>query len=156
MYSLVALKKAVKNSVEAEGMRRSHVRDGVAVVRYLNWLEQNVDYGNVTELFAAEKLQQFRSEQMNFVDLSFSTISAFGPNGALAHYEPTPEQNALITRNSIYLVDSGGQYLDGTTDVTRSIHLGTPTAFQKECFTRVLKGYLSLGSATFPPKTSGK
>ncbi|XP_055587081.1 xaa-Pro aminopeptidase ApepP-like [Uranotaenia lowii] len=155
VYSIVASKKAVKNSVEAEGMRKAHIRDGAALVRYLHWLEKNVDSNNVTELSGAAKLREFRSVQENFVDLSFTAISSFGPNGAIVHYSPTEETDTLITRDSIYLIDSGGQYLDGTTDVTRSVHMGTPTSFQKEAFTRVLKGFLSLGSAVFPTKTSG-
>uniref|UniRef100_A0A182SYS8 Peptidase M24 domain-containing protein n=1 Tax=Anopheles maculatus TaxID=74869 RepID=A0A182SYS8_9DIPT len=90
-----------------------------------------------------------------FVDLSFTAISAFGPNGAIVHYSPNEETDLPITRDGIYLIDSGGQYLDGTTDVTRSVHLGEPTDFQRECFTRVLKGFLSLGSAVFPVRASG-
>ncbi|XP_050067601.1 xaa-Pro aminopeptidase ApepP-like [Anopheles maculipalpis] len=154
-YSVVAKMKAVKNAVEAAGMRRAHIRDGAAVIRYLNWLEQTVDGGNVTELSGAAKLHQFRSEQDMFVDLSFTAISAFGPNGAIVHYSPNEETDLPITRDGIYLIDSGGQYLDGTTDVTRSVHLGEPTDFQRECFTRVLKGFLSLGSAVFPVRASG-
>lgn len=155
LYSIVASMKAVKNAVEAEGMRKAHVRDGAAVVRYLHWLEENVDSENITELSGAAKLREFRSMQENFVDLSFTAISAFGPNGAIVHYSPTEETDTLITRDNIYLIDSGGQYFDGTTDITRSVHMGEPTAFQKEAFTRVLKGFLSLGSAVFPTKTSG-
>uniref|UniRef100_A0A182QFQ7 Xaa-Pro aminopeptidase n=1 Tax=Anopheles farauti TaxID=69004 RepID=A0A182QFQ7_9DIPT len=155
VYSVVAKMKAVKNEVEAYGMRRAHVRDGAAVVRYLHWLEKAVDGGNVTELSGAAQLREFRSQQDMFVDLSFTAISAFGPNGAIVHYSPTDETDRVITRDGIYLIDSGGQYLDGTTDVTRSVHLGEPTAFQRECFTRVLKGFLSLASAVFPAKASG-
>uniref|UniRef100_A0AAG5DP99 Aminopeptidase P N-terminal domain-containing protein n=1 Tax=Anopheles atroparvus TaxID=41427 RepID=A0AAG5DP99_ANOAO len=155
VYSVVAKMKAVKNPTEAAGMRRAHVRDGAAVVRYLHWLETVVDGGNVTELTGAAKLQQFRSEQDLFVDLSFTAISAFGPNGAIVHYSPTEETDLPITRDGIYLIDSGGQYLDGTTDVTRSVHLGVPSAFQRECFTRVLKGFLSVASAVFPVRASG-
>ncbi|XP_053699120.1 xaa-Pro aminopeptidase ApepP-like [Sabethes cyaneus] len=154
-YSIVATKRAVKNAIEAEGMRKAHIRDGAAVVRYLHWLEENVDSENITELSGAMKLREFRSVQENFVGLSFTAISAFGTNAAIVHYSPTEETDTLITRDNIYLIDSGGQYWDGTTDVTRSVHMGEPTAFQKEAFTRVLKGFLSLGSAVFPPKTSG-
>lgn len=155
LYSIIASKKAVKNSVEAEGMRKAHVRDGTAVVRYLHWLEENVDSNNITELSGAAKLREFRSVQENFVDLSFTAISAFGSNAAIVHYSPTEETDTLITRDNIYLIDSGGQYWDGTTDITRSVHMGIPTAFQKEAFTRVLKGFLSLVTAIFPNKTSG-
>ncbi|XP_065081574.1 xaa-Pro aminopeptidase ApepP-like [Ochlerotatus camptorhynchus] len=154
VYSIVATTKAVKNSVEAEGMRKAHIRDGAAVVRYLHWLEENITE-NITELSGAAQLREFRSMQENFVDLSFTAISAFGPNGAIVHYSPTEETDTLITRDNVYLIDSGGQYWDGTTDITRSVHMGEPTAFQKEAFTRVLKGFLSLGSAVFPTKTSG-
>ncbi|XP_055632957.1 xaa-Pro aminopeptidase ApepP-like [Toxorhynchites rutilus septentrionalis] len=155
VYSIVANRKAVKNAVEAEGMRRTHIRDGAAIIRYLHWLEENVDSGNVTELSGAAKLAEFRSVQENFVDLSFTAISAFGSNGAIVHYSPTEETDTLITRDSVYLIDSGGQYFDGTTDTTRSVHMGEPTDFQKEAFTRVLKGFLSFGAAVFPNKTSG-
>lgn len=155
LYSIVATNRAVKNPVEAEGMRRAHIRDGAAVVRYLHWLEENVDLGNVTELSGAMQLRDFRSVQENYVGLSFEAISAFGTNAAIVHYSPTEETDTPITRDNIYLIDSGGQYWDGTTDVTRSVHMGEPTAFQKEAFTRVLKGFLSLGSSVFPPKTSG-
>ncbi|XP_055523640.1 xaa-Pro aminopeptidase ApepP-like [Wyeomyia smithii] len=155
LYSIVATKRAVKNAVEAEGMRKAHIRDGAAVIRYLHWLEENVDSENVTELSGAMKLREFRSLQENYVGLSFTAISAFGTNAAIVHYSPTEETDTLITRDNIYLIDSGGQYWDGTTDVTRSVHMGEPTAFQKEAFTRVLKGFLSLGSTVFPPKTSG-
>ncbi|XP_062547099.1 xaa-Pro aminopeptidase ApepP-like [Armigeres subalbatus] len=155
VYSLVAKMKAVKNDVEAVGMREAHLRDGTAVVRYLHWLEENVDSGNITEMSGAAKLREFRSMQEHFVDLSFTSISSFGSNGAIVHYTPTEETDKLITRDSIYLIDSGGQYYDGTTDITRSVHMGEPTAFQKEAYTRVLQGFLSLGSAVFPPLTSG-
>ncbi|EAA06322.4 AGAP000476-PA [Anopheles gambiae str. PEST] len=154
-YSPVAKLKAVKNAVEAAGMRRAHVRDGAAVVRYLHWLEQSVDGGNVTELSGAAQLHDFRRQQDLFVDLSFAAISAFGPNGAIVHYSPSEDTDRPITRDGIYLIDSGGQYLDGTTDVTRSVHLGEPTAFQRECFTRVLKGFLSVAAAVFPVRASG-
>ncbi|XP_053678694.1 xaa-Pro aminopeptidase ApepP-like [Anopheles nili] len=155
LYSPVAQLKAIKNAVEAFGMRRAHIRDGAAVVRYLHWLEQQVDEGNVTELSGAAQLREFRSQQDLFVDLSFTAISAFGPNGAIVHYSPTEDTDLQITRDGIYLIDSGGQYLDGTTDVTRSVHLGEPTAFQRECFTRVLKGFLGVASAVFPARASG-
>ncbi|XP_058063091.1 xaa-Pro aminopeptidase ApepP-like [Anopheles bellator] len=157
-YSVVAKLKAVKNAVEAAGMQRAHVRDGAAVVRYLAWLETTVGAGdgeNVTELSGAAQLHAFRMQQNLFVDLSFTAISAFGPNSAIVHYSPSTDTDLPITQDGIYLIDSGAQYLDGTTDVTRTVALGQPTAFQRECFTRVLKGFLSLGSAVFPTHASG-
>lgn len=100
---------------------------------------------NVTELSAADKLEELRSQQENYVSLSFDTISASGPNGAIIHYKPTPESSIPVTSNDMFLLDSGSQYLDGTTDVTRTVHFGQPSEYQKECYTRVLKG--NLGTA---------
>lgn len=158
--SPVALKKAVKNSVEAEGLKQAHIRDGVAVSRYLHWLEKVIigEKQKVTEASGARQLENFRSEMEHYVGLSFETISSVGPNGAIIHYQPSPEgsENDLqITTDAMYLCDSGAQYLDGTTDITRTIHLGTPTDYEKNCFTRVLKGQLQLGSAVFPEKIQG-
>lgn len=153
--SPVPLMKAVKNTEELEGMFRCHVRDGIALSEFFSWLEKEVPRGNVTELHAAAKLEEFRSQQQNYVSLSFDTISASGPNGAIIHYKPTPESNRAITVNDMFLLDSGSQYLEGTTDVTRTVHMGTPTEYQKECYTRVLKGNLALAMSHFPNKTTG-
>lgn len=106
----------------------------------------------VTEISAADRLAAFRTEQADFVGLSFATISSSGPNGAIIHYHPSPESDRPITDHELYLCDSGGQYKDGTTDVTRTLHFGTPTDFERQCFTRVLKGQISLATCLFPYK----
>jgi Xaa-Pro aminopeptidase len=161
--SPLRLPKAIKNDTELSGMRDCHVRDAAAVTRYLHWLEQvaagtNTDdmtLDKLNEVNAADKLEQLRSEQKLYVGLSFETISASGANGGIIHYAPTPEKAAAIDMKHMYLCDSGGQYRDGTTDITRTIHLGTPTDFERECFTRVLRGHIGLAMARFPHGTAG-
>ena len=108
--------------------------------------------GTVTEIIGSDKLASFRAEMENFVGLSFDTISSVGPNAAIIHYKATPETSRSLTTDEIYLVDSGGQYKDGTTDVTRTLHFGSPKPFEKECFTRVLKGQIKVATAVFPNK----
>ncbi|XP_034989028.2 xaa-Pro aminopeptidase 1 [Zootoca vivipara] len=154
-YTPICIAKAVKNAAESEGMRRAHIKDAVALCELFNWLEKEVPKGNITEITAADKAEEFRSQQENFVDLSFATISSTGPNGAIIHYKPTPETNRTLSMNEIYLLDSGAQYRDGTTDVTRTMHFGTPTAYEKECFTYVLKGHIAVSAAIFPNGTKG-
>lgn len=151
----IALMKAVKNPTERKGMRNAHIRDAAAVCCYFSWLEKHIYNETITEISGAKKLEEFRSLQTDFRGLSFGTISAVGPHGAIIHYHPEPESDIPITTDTLYLCDSGGQYLDGTTDITRTIHLGNPTEFEKECFTRVLKGQLQMGSAVFPSKIKG-
>ncbi|CAD7091432.1 unnamed protein product [Hermetia illucens] len=151
--SIVAKMKAVKNSVEAQGIRNAHIRDGLALVRYLHWLDLSIDTNNITEISGAAKLATFRSEEKYFKGLSFETASAVGANAALAHYDPSEDTDKQITRKEIYLVDSGGQYLDGTTDVTRTMHFGTPTDYEKQCFTRVLKGFIAFVTSVVPTNT---
>ncbi|KAL5284448.1 XPNPEP1.2 family protein [Megaselia abdita] len=151
--NIIADMKAVKNSVEAEGLEQAHIRDGYAVVRYLHWLDATIDMQNVTEISGAEKLSQFRRQLENYRGPSFETISCVGPHAAMAHFSPTPETATQITRDEIYLVDSGGQYWDGTTDITRTVHFGDPTSEEVECFTRVLKGFIALATSVFPRKT---
>lgn len=149
--------KAIKNDVEAQGMRNCHVRDGVALVQYFAWLENEVqNKRTVTEISGAKKLEEFRKTKENFKGLSFGTISGSGPNGSIIHYSPSAETDRNITDTEIYLCDSGAQYLDGTTDVTRTWHFGTPTEYEKECFTRVLKGQMQMGSLIFPNKVKGR
>lgn len=109
-YSPIARLKAVKNNVEAQGLRNCHVRDGVAVIRYLHWLNVTIGSETITEISGATRLQQFRSEQEHFKGLSFGSISGFGPNAAVVHYSPTQETNLEITTEGVYLIDSGGQY----------------------------------------------
>ena len=155
------LPKARKNEAELEGTRAAHRRDGAALCRFLAWLDREAPAraGNgaapVTEAEAAERLHDFRREGEHFRDLSFDTISGAGSNGAIVHYRFTDESNRPLGLGELYLVDSGAQYLDGTTDVTRTVPIGEPTLEMRERFTRVLKGHIALGTARFPKGTSG-
>ncbi|MDZ3832116.1 MAG: aminopeptidase P family protein [Sphingopyxis sp.] len=149
------LPKAIKNAVELDGTRAAHVRDGVAVARFLKWMEDVAPQGGLDELGAAAKLKAFREESGALVDLSFDTISAAGPNGALPHYKVDETTNRAIETGTLYLVDSGGQYADGTTDITRTIAIGRPTAEMRRRFTQVLKGHIALAMARFPTGTRG-
>ncbi|XP_012605880.1 xaa-Pro aminopeptidase 2 [Microcebus murinus] len=155
-YSPVMVTKAVKNSKEQALLKASHVRDAVAVIRYLVWLEKNVPKGTVDEFSGAEMVDKFRGEEEFSSGPSFETISASGLNAALAHYSPTKELNRKLSTDEMYLLDSGGQYWDGTTDITRTVHWGTPSAFQKEAYTRVLIGNIDLSRLVFPAPTSGR
>jgi Xaa-Pro aminopeptidase len=151
------LPKAMKNPVEQAGHRAAQARDGAALTRFLHWMSQEAYRGELTELDAAAKLHEFRQATGMLKDLSFDTISAAGPNGASPHYKVDEKSNRRIDQNSIYLVDSGGQYLDGTTDVTRTIWVGPggPTSEMKDRFTRVLKGHIAIAQAVFPEGTRG-
>ena len=152
----VLLPKAQKNEVELNGMRSCHIRDGSAVSRYLAWIEQEVTAGNLhDEGQLADQLEHFRRELSNIQDLSFDTISAAGANGAMCHYNHMNGTPALLEMNNLYLVDSGGQYLDGTTDITRTVVIGEPSDEHKKMFTLVLKGHIALATAVFPRGTSG-
>ncbi len=147
------LPKACKNPVEIAGARAAHRRDGIALTRFLHWLSTSID--EIDEIQAAERLAQFRAETSLLQDISFDTISAAGANGAIVHYQATLQTNKKLQPGSLYLVDSGGQYLDGTTDVTRTIAIGTPSAEQKKQFTRVLKGHIRIATCRFPKGTTG-
>lgn len=149
--------KAVKNEVELEGMRNCHIRDGAALTEYFAWLENELvnKKAKLDEVEAADKLEQIRSKNEHFVGLSFDTISSTGPNAAVIHYKPEKGSCSIIDPDAIYLCDSGAQYLDGTTDTTRTFHFGTPTAMEKKAFTLVLKGVIALDTAIFPKGTSG-
>ncbi|KAI9314514.1 peptidase M24, structural domain-containing protein [Dichotomocladium elegans] len=148
--------KAIKNETELAGMRNCHKRDAAALVRYFAWLEKELKAGvKLDEVEGADRLEKFRSEQADYVGLSFDTISSTGPNGAIIHYSPEKETCKVIDIDQIYLCDSGGQYKDGTTDVTRTYHFGTPTAYEKRCFTRVLQGHIAVDSVVFPKGTTG-
>jgi Xaa-Pro aminopeptidase len=149
------LPKALKNPVEAMGARQAHIQDGLAVTRFLAWLSHVVLTDTITERDAAEKLLSFRKQSPLFRGTSFGTISGAGPNGAIVHYRASPETNRALDLNSLYLIDSGGQYLNGTTDITRTIAIGTPTPEQQDRFTRVLKGHIALATAVFPIGTTG-
>jgi Xaa-Pro aminopeptidase len=147
--------KACKNEIEIEGMRASHRRDGAALTRFLAWLAAEAPKGGLGEIAAADKLRALRFEGEHITDLSFRTISGSGPNGAIVHYSVTPESDRTLGAGELYLVDSGGQYLDGTTDVTRTVAIGEPTAEMRDRFSRVLKGHIALASARFPDGTTG-
>ena len=151
----IAMFKAIKNEVQIAGIRQAMVRDGVALVRFFRWLDSNIDLGTATEISAAQQLRAFRAEQNLFVDESFGTICGYNEHGAIVHYSATPESNALIRRKGFLLVDSGAQYLDGTTDITRTISLGTLTPQQKRDYTLVLKGHIALSRCQFPEGTRG-
>ncbi len=148
--------KSVKNGVELKGFRDCLVIDGVAMVKFFKWLKQAVPDGGITEISAADKLEEFRRIGDKFVGLSFTTISGYGEHGAIIHYDPTPETDVPIKPEGIYLLDSGGQYMNGTTDITRTVAMGEPTEDQKEMFTRVLKGHIDLARIKFPVGFSGK
>ncbi len=153
--SPIALLKSCKNKVQVEGVRQAMVRDGVALVRFFRWLDENIDHGHVTEITVAEKLYEFRAQQELFMGESFSTIAGFNAHGAIVHYSATPESNVTITREGFFLVDSGAQYLDGTTDITRTVALGPLNSQQKRDFTLVLKGHIALATCHFPQGTRG-
>uniref|UniRef100_A0A3Q2X9V8 X-prolyl aminopeptidase (aminopeptidase P) 1, soluble n=1 Tax=Hippocampus comes TaxID=109280 RepID=A0A3Q2X9V8_HIPCM len=154
-YTPLCLAKAVKNTTEIQGMKTAHIKDAVALCDLFAWLEKEIPKGTVTEISAADKAEELRSQQKHFVGLSFPTISSVGPNAAIIHYRPLPETNRTLTVNEVYLIDSGAQYIDGTTDVTRTVHFGTPSAYEKECFTYVLKGHIAVSAAVFPNGTKG-
>ena len=155
--SPVAAWRALKNPVEREGMRRAHVLDGVAMVRFMAWLERSMAEGrtDITEMEADRQLTALRSEHPDFLGLSFETIAAYGPHGAIVHYEATPETDARLEPHGLLLLDSGGQYTCGTTDITRTVALGTPTPEERRVYTLVLKGHLQLAHAIFPDGTTG-
>ena len=147
--------KSIKNEVEMTGVRRAMVKDGVALTKFFKWLEENVDSEVLTEVTVDNKLYEFRSQQENFIGESFGTIAGYGPHGAIVHYSATEESASTLKPEGIFLLDSGGQYLDGTTDITRTVALGKVTAQQKTDFTLVMKGHIALGTAIFPTGTRG-
>jgi Xaa-Pro aminopeptidase len=147
--------KSIKNEVEMAGVRRAMVKDGVALTKFFKWLEENVVSGKLTEVSVDKKLYQCRKEQENFIGESFGTIAGYGPHGAIVHYSATEESASVLKPEGIFLLDSGGQYLDGTTDITRTVALGKVTEQQKTDFTLVLKGHIALGTAVFPTGTRG-
>ncbi|HEX7823078.1 MAG TPA: aminopeptidase P family protein [Sphingobium sp.] len=149
------LPKAIKNSVEITGHKAAQARDGAALSRFLHWLSVEGPKGTQTEMSAADRLYEFRAEGGLLVDLSFDTIAGSGPNGAVVHYRAEEKTNRPVESGTLLLVDSGGQYRDGTTDVTRTVAIGTPTPEMVRNFTLVLKGHIALASATFPRGTKG-
>jgi len=148
--------KAIKNPVEIAGTRAAHVRDGAALSRFLHWLHVEAPTGTVTELDADAKLLSLRQEANLFREESFPAITGAGPNGAIIHYRSTPETNRPLKVGELFLIDSGGQYLDGTTDVTRTVAVGAAGSEERERFTRVLKGHIALATARFPAGTTGR
>lgn len=155
MREPVVLAKAIKNPVEIAGHKAAQARDGAALSKFLRWLSVEAPKGGQTEISAQERLLAFRNETGLLEDLSFDTISGAGPNGAVVHYKVSEETNRPLEMNSLYLVDSGGQYRDGTTDVTRTVAVGEPTQEMRDRFTRVLKGHVALACAVFPAGTRG-
>jgi Xaa-Pro aminopeptidase len=151
----VVLAKALKNPQEIAGHRAASIRDGAALARFLRWIEAEAPSGMQTELSAAAKLLEFRQATGELRDTAFDTISATGANGALPHYHVTEASNAPIVPGQLYLVDSGGQYADGTTDVTRVVPVGDPLPEMRDRFTRVLKGHIAIATAVFPDGTLG-
>ncbi len=155
-----SLPKARKNATELAGARRAHLRDGAAMVRFLAWLDGAASAGAIDEIAAADKLAEFRADTARrdgseLIDLSFDTISGAGPNGAIVHYRVTPRTALKLAPDTLYLTDSGAQYRDGTTDITRTVAIGTPSAEMRDRFTRVLKGHIAIATAVFPVGTSG-
>ena len=151
----VVLPKAIKNETEIAGSRAAHLRDGAALTRFLHWLSVEAPKGGLDEIAAADLLEAFRRDMPELKDLSFPTISGAGPNGAVVHYRVDEASNRPIELNSLYLVDSGAHFEDGTTDVTRTIAVGKPTAEMRDRYTRVLKGHIALDRAIFPAGTRG-
>jgi Xaa-Pro aminopeptidase len=151
----IALMKAVKNPVEIDGAHAAHRRDGVAMLRFLAWFDREAPSGKLTEIDAVAALETFRRETGALKDVSFPTIAGAGPNGAIVHYRVTRASNRRILPGELFLVDSGAQYEDGTTDVTRTIAVGTPSQEMRENFTRVLRGHIALARAVFPDGTTG-
>jgi Xaa-Pro aminopeptidase len=150
----IALMKAVKNPVEIAGARAAHARDGAAMVRFLAWFERAAATGRLTEIEAVEALESFRRDTGKLKDISFPTIAGAGPDGAIVHYRVTHKSNRIISPG-LFLVDSGAQYEDGTTDITRALAVGEPTQEMRERFTRVLKGHIAIARAVFPDGATG-
>jgi len=151
----ISLMKAVKNHAEIAGARAAHKRDGVAMARFLAWLEREAPTGGVTEIDAVEALESFRRDSGLLKEISFPTIAGSGPNGAIVHYRVTRASNRTIGNNELFLIDSGAQYEDGTTDITRTVAVGAPSDEMRDRFTRVLKGHIAIATAVFPENTSG-
>jgi len=145
----IMLRKAIKNEIEISNERYAHIKDGIAITKFLYWLSQNVENKNITEISAAEKLELLRQQQENYQGPSFAPIFAYGAHGAIVHYSANEESNAVIAGNGLLLMDTGGHYLDGSTDITRTIAIGKVTAQQKSHYTAVLRGNLNLAAAKF-------
>jgi Xaa-Pro aminopeptidase len=151
----ITLMKAVKNRTEMDGARAAHKRDGAAMARFLAWFDQEAPAGKLTEIEAASALETFRRETGKLKDISFPSIAGAGPNGAIVHYRVTQSSNRKIGKGELFLIDSGAQYEDGTTDITRTLAVGSPTAEMRDRFTRVLRGHIAIATAIFPENTTG-
>jgi Xaa-Pro aminopeptidase len=149
------LPKAIKNPAEIAGQKAAQTRDGAAIVRFLHWIDQEAPKGEVDELKASDHLESLRRQNPELRDLSFDSISGAGPNGAIVHYRSSDKTNRKLEPGTLYLIDSGGQYVDGTTDITRTVAIGEPTAEMRDRFTRVLKGHIAIATAIFPKGTRG-
>ncbi len=151
----VVLPKALKNPVEIAGQQAAQTRDGAVIARFLHWIDEEAPRGDVDELGASDKLEALRRESPELRDLSFDSISGAGPNGAIVHYKSSEKTNRKLETGTLYLIDSGGQYVDGTTDITRTVPIGKPTDEMRDRFTRVLKGHIAVATAVFPKGTRG-
>jgi len=151
----VVLPKALKNKVEIAGQQAAQTRDGAVIARFLHWIDEEAPKGEVDELGASDKLEGLRRENPELRDLSFDSISGAGPNGAIVHYKSSEKTNRKLETGTLYLIDSGGQYVDGTTDITRTVPIGEPTDEMRDRFTRVLKGHIAVATAVFPKGTRG-
>jgi len=149
------LPKAIKNDAEIAGQKAAQERDGAAIAKFLHWIDEEALKGEVDELKASDHLESLRRENPELRDLSFDSISGAGPNGAIVHYRSSEKTNRKLEQGTLYLIDSGGQYVDGTTDITRTIPIGQPTDEMRDRFTRVLKGHIAIATAVFPKGTRG-
>lgn len=154
--NVISSLKAVKNKTEEENIRKAHIKDGVAVTKFIYWFKQNVGKIHMTELAVAEKLTQFRQKADSFIEPSFETIAAYGEHGAIIHYEPSPDTDAEIKPYGFLLTDSGGHYMEGTTDISRTIACGSLSEEEKRNYTLTLKGHLALAAAVFPDGATGE
>jgi Xaa-Pro aminopeptidase len=149
------LPKALKNPAEIAGQKAAQARDGAAIARFLHWIDEEAPKGEVDELIASDHLEGLRRQSPELRDLSFDSISGAGPNGAIVHYRSSEKTNRKLEKGTLYLIDSGGQYVDGTTDITRTVPIGEPTEEMRDRFTRVLKGHIAIATALFPKDTRG-
>jgi Xaa-Pro aminopeptidase len=155
MRDPVVLPKAIKNPVEIAGQKSAQARDGAVISKFLKWIDEEAPKGDVDELKASDHLEALRRENPELRDLSFDSISGAGPNGAIVHYKSSEKTNRKLEQATLYLIDSGGQYVDGTTDITRTVPIGEPTDEMRDRFTRVLKGHIAIATAVFPKGTRG-
>jgi Xaa-Pro aminopeptidase len=155
MRDPTVLPKAIKNPAEIAGQKSAQERDGAVISKFLHWIDEEAPKGEVDELTASDRLEALRRENPELRDLSFDSISGAGPNGAIVHYRSSEKTNRKLEQGTLYLIDSGGQYVDGTTDITRTVAIGEPTAEMIDRFTRVLKGHIAIATAVFPKGTRG-